>query len=99
MYKRQDNNNKKYIIQNIENKISQKKIGEGLNIVEEIGEGYKLGLIRKAGCFDLLVTVSPNGKDIQTLPISVDSNAIAQKAKDRWQCYHTPGGRWVCWPY
>ncbi len=73
---------------------------EGLNIVDDLPDGYKIGIIRKAGAQDEWVTVAPDGKTTQ----KVTSEGVSKKNSqsltvDRmeWECRYVGGDRgWVC---
>ena len=59
---------KSITIENPQEKLAGMDLKEGLNIVDDLPDGYHIGLVRKSGSPDQWVTVVPDGKT--TRPIT-----------------------------
>lgn len=82
-------------IENPQKKLAEKELKEGLNIVDKLPNGYKIGLVRKSGSPDKWVTVSPDQK--KTIPVTESPDKeFASSRKVIWKCIYTSDRGWVC---
>jgi hypothetical protein len=84
-----------------QSKLTGKELKEGLNIVDNLKDGYKIGLIRKSGAKDEWVTVAPDGRTTKKVTSEAgSSNAKSLTAQTNimvWKCTKVGGDTgWTC---
>ena len=81
-----------------ESKLAGKQLKEGLNIIEDLKDGYKIGLIRKPGASDEWVTVAPDGVTTRkvTSKAGSDNTRTLATGKMQWRCTYSRDDGWQC---
>ena len=79
-------------------KLAGKELKDGLNVIDDLPDGYKIGIVRNAGMKDEWVTIAPNGN---TTKVTSDGSSSETRSlvgeKTVWKCTKVGGDTgWVC---